>query len=316
MPPRPRIVLLSLGLVFALAALVFMTYGARGNWDFILPFRGAKLVALVTIATSVALSTMVFQTITANRILTPSIMGFDALYLLLQSALVFTLGGFGFAGLDPLIKFGLETGLMMLAALALFGLALRNARDLSRMVLTGLILGVLFRSLTGLLNRLIDPSEFSVVQQASFARFNAMHEELLWITVAITLTAGLWLIARHRELDVIALGREAAINLGVDHDRATRQLLIVVALLVSVSTALVGPIVFFGLLASALAHQLTRSWRHIVLLPASALVAATTLVASQTLFERVLRLQTSVSVVIEALGGIVFLFLVLRRNSR
>lgn len=307
---------LLLTLLFALSVAAFMTLGARGNWDFILPFRGMKLLALVTIATAVALSTMVFQTLTANRILTPSIMGFDALYLMLQTGLVFFLGGFGFATLDPTLKFTLETALMLTAALILFGTVLRNAADLSRMVLTGLILGVFFRSLTALINRLIDPSEFSVVQQASFARFNAVNADLTWIATGITLAVFLWLMRQHRALDVISLGREAAINLGVDHDRATKRLLVAIALLVSVSTALVGPIVFFGLLVSALTHRIIGTWRHAALLPASALIAATVLIASQTLFERALRLQTSVSVVIEALGGLVFLFLILHRRPR
>ncbi|PTQ67569.1 iron chelate uptake ABC transporter family permease subunit [Celeribacter persicus] len=134
---KTRFLLLSL--LFALSVAAFMTLGARGNWDFVLPFRGMKLLALVTIATAVALSTMVFQTLTANRILTPSIMGFDALYLMLQTGLVFFLGGFGFATLDPTLKFILETALMLTAALILFGTVLRNAADLSRMVLTGLM---------------------------------------------------------------------------------------------------------------------------------------------------------------------------------
>ncbi|MEP0661853.1 MAG: iron chelate uptake ABC transporter family permease subunit, partial [Roseobacter sp.] len=69
-----------------------MVLGARGNWDFILVFRGTKLLALVIVATAIAVATILFQTLTSNRILTPSIMGFDALYVLFQTALIFTLG--------------------------------------------------------------------------------------------------------------------------------------------------------------------------------------------------------------------------------
>lgn len=307
--------ILLLGAASLCALAVYMTYGARGNWDFILPFRGAKALALITIAVAVSTSTVIFQTLCANRILTPSIMGFDALYLFLQTAMVFALGGFGYAGLDPLAKFALETGVMLVAALALFGAVLRNAADISRMILTGLILGTFLRSLTGLINRLIDPSEFAIIQQASFARFSALNSELTWIATAITFATLAYFLSARRTLDVLALGREASIALGLDHDRLTRRYLLLIALLVSVSTALVGPIVFFGLLAAALAHQLVGTWRHGPVLVAAALVAATTLLASQTLFERVLKLQTSVSVVIEALGGLIFLYLILRRRN-
>ncbi|WP_417249164.1 iron chelate uptake ABC transporter family permease subunit [Celeribacter sp.] len=308
--------LLALGALLTLAMLAFMTTGARGNWDFIIPFRGIKLVALITFAVSVSASTVVFQTLTANRILTPSIMGFDALYLMIQTALVFFIGGVGYAGIAAIPKFFAETAVMTFAALALFGLVLRGAQDLGRMVLTGLILGVFFRSITSLINRIIDPSEFSVVQQASFARFNAVHTELTWICFAITALCFAYFMAIHRRLDVMALGRDTALGLGVDYAAHTRRLLAVIAILVSTSTALIGPVSFFGLLVAALTHRVIGSWRHLHLLPAAAMLGAALLVAGQTLFERVLSLQTSVSVVIEALGGLVFLILLFSRKSR
>jgi iron complex transport system permease protein len=305
-----------LGGLLVLALLVFMTLHARGNWDFVLPFRGIKAVALITFAVSVSLSTVVFQTLTANRILTPSIMGFDALYVMLQTVLVFVLGGVGYAEIDALPKFLAETILMTGAALLLFGLVLRGSSDLGRMVLTGLILGVFFRSVTSLINRVIDPSEFSVVQQASFARFNSVNTELTWICFAITAASFFWFMRSHKKLDVIALGREAAIALGVDYSRESKRLLILIALLVSTSTALIGPVYFYGLLVAALTYRVMGTWRHAYLLPASALLGAALLVASQTLFERILSLQTSVSVVIEAIGGLVFLTLLFSRRTR
>ncbi|WP_223162978.1 iron chelate uptake ABC transporter family permease subunit [Roseivivax sediminis] len=304
------------GLACALACGLFLTLGARGDWGFVLAFRGQKLAALLVVATSVAWSTIVFQTVTGNRILTPSIMGFDALYLLIQTALVFTLGGVGFAALGQRLQFGIETALMLGAALALFAALLRRSDDLGRLVLTGIVFGILFRSLSSLLNRLIDPSEFAVVQAASFARFNAVNTDLLWIAAATTTVCVALLARRSARLDVIALGRETAIGLGVDHDREARRAMALVAVLVSVSTALVGPVVFFGLLVSALAHAAAGTWRHAVLLPLAALISATVLVGSQTIFERVLALETSVAVVIEGLGGLVFLALVLKGAAR
>ncbi|MGH1464799.1 MAG: iron chelate uptake ABC transporter family permease subunit [Cognatishimia sp.] len=302
--------------VLLLAVTAFMTLGARGNWDFVIPFRGIKLVALITFAVSVSISTVVFQTLTANRILTPSIMGFDALYVMIQTVLVFLLGGVGYAGIEALPKFFAETFVMTGAALLLFGLVLRGAHDLGRMVLTGLILGVFFRSLTSLINRLIDPSEFSVVQQASFAQFNSVNTDLTWICFGITAASFLWFMYFHKRLDVIALGRDTAIGLGLNYGRETKRLLALIALLVSTSTALIGPVYFYGLLVAALTHRFIGTWRHLYLLPAVSLLGAALLIASQTLFERVLSLQTSVSVVIEAIGGLVFLVLLFSRKLR
>jgi iron complex transport system permease protein len=115
-------------------------------------------------------------------------------------------------------------------------------------------------------------------------------------------------------LDVAALGRETAISLGVEHGRVTRWTLVAVALLVSATTALVGPVAFFGLLVASLAYAVMRAQRHAVLLPASALIGALALVAGQTVFERVLGMASTLSVVVEFAGGLLFLFLLLRRR--
>ncbi|WP_406675763.1 iron chelate uptake ABC transporter family permease subunit [Roseitranquillus sediminis] len=66
---------------------------------------------------------------------------------------------------------------------------------------------------------------------------------------------------RHR-LDILALGRDHAVSLGVAHRRSTLLVLVLVAALASVSNALVGPAMFFGLLVTALAHRLMRTHRH------------------------------------------------------
>ena len=111
--------LLVAGLALAAASAVFLTLGARGDWSFVLAFRGEKLAALIVVGSAVAASTVAFQTVTGNRILTPAIMGFDALYVLIQTLLVFGLGGVGLAALDARVLFGAETALMLGAALLL-----------------------------------------------------------------------------------------------------------------------------------------------------------------------------------------------------
>lgn len=304
--------LLLLALLLALASAAFLLAGAKGSWAFLLPFRGARLAALVLVGAAIGIATVVFQTVSGNRILTPSIMGFDSLYLLVQSGLVLGLGGIGFVTLDPRLKFLGEAGLMMLAASALFALLLGRGRgDLYRLLLTGIVFGILFRELTNLAQRLIDPNDFAILQGASFARFSKVDTGLLAAAAPLVLLAAGYAWSARHALDVALLGREAAIGLGVAHDRLTRRMLVAVALLVSATTALVGPVAFFGLLVASLAYILIPEPRHALILPAAALIGATTLVAGQTLFERVLGLAGTLGVVIEFAGGLLFLFLLL-----
>lgn len=306
-----------LTLLAVLAAAAFLLLNARGSWDFLLPFRGRKLAALAVVAVAIALSTVVFQTVTQNRILTPAIMGFDALYVLIQTGLVFGLGAGRVSALDARLVFGLELGTMVLFALLLFKWMFGPAaRNLHLLMLVGIVLGTLFRSISGFLQRIIDPDSFTVLQDRLFASFNAVDPGLLTLSALIVAGLALVLWRLVPELDVLALGREAAIGLGVPQERLVLGLLVIVTMLVALSTALVGPVTFLGLLVANVAYLLMPTARHAVLLPAAALIALITLIGGQTLLERVLHYDTALAVVVEFAGGLVFILLVIRGVAR
>lgn len=314
---RVALVFGALALAAVVAVALFMTLGARGNWDFVLPFRGVKLAGLVLVATAIATSTVMFQTITGNRILTPTIMGFDALYMLIQTGLVFFLGAVRASALDPRLMFVVETGLMIVFAGLLYRwLFTATVRSLHLLLLVGIVFGVFFRSVSGFLQRIIDPTEFLILQDRLFASFNGIDRTLLLL--AFVVVAGCCLAAWRMlpVLDVLALGREQAIALGIDHRRMVAATLVLVTLLVAVSTALVGPVAFFGLLVANLAYLVMPTARHAVLLPAAVLIAVIFLVGGQVVLERVFAFDTALSVVIEFVGGIVFILLVVRGAAR
>ncbi|MEY9532127.1 iron chelate uptake ABC transporter family permease subunit [Sinorhizobium fredii] len=313
MPDRRMIVLAAIALI---AVLLFLTVGLRGNVQFVLQLRALKLLALLQVAISIAVSTVLFQTVTANRILTPSIMGLDALYLFGQTALIFALGGFGYASLDAGTKFGAEVLLMIALAGALLWPLIRTRMDMNLMLLMGVTLGLLFRSLSQLLSRLLDPNAFAIVQTASFANFNMLRADLTILGTIITLAAAVVSWRARHVLDIVGLGREAAIGLGVSWIRTAASLLLLVAVLVAVSTALVGPVVFFGLLVAALAERVMRTQRHALLLPAAALIAIIILVGGQTLLQHGLGGASTLGVVIEFVGGLVFLALLFHESRK
>ena len=294
---------------------LFLTLNANGNWDFILPLRATKLASLLLVAYAVGVSTLLFQTLTNNPILTPSILGFDALYIFLQTLLVAVLGGVGYTHLPPLGKFGFELAAMVGGSLLLFQMLLRQGgRDLVRMILIGVIFGILFRSLSSLLQRLIDPEEFAVAQAYTFASFNSVNQQMLAIAAVILFISTVFIWRERYRLDVHMLGRDQAVNLGIPYTRHTLWLLAWVAVLVATSTALVGPVSFFGLLVAALANHFAPNMKHSTRLPMVFLTAALLLVAGQTVFEHVLGMKAVLSVVVEFAGGLVFLWLVLKRK--
>ncbi|MFV0245348.1 MAG: iron chelate uptake ABC transporter family permease subunit [Qingshengfaniella sp.] len=301
----------------AICVVCFMVVDAKGSWNFVLSFRGRKLAGLILVAWSVAVSTVLFQTVTANRILTPSIMGFDALYVLIQTAVVFFLGAGALTGIGPWQKFIMEVGLMVgFSGLLFRWLFLGQDRSLHLLVLVGIVFGVFFRSLSSFMQRMMDPNAFQVLQDSFFASFSAIEPGLLGISTAIVAGVSLIFWRMGPVFDVLALGRAQAINLGVSYRRTVVSILVMVSILVAVSTALVGPITFFGLLVASLAHGLMGSSRHRFVLPAAVLLAVICLVGGQMVLERVFAFDTALSIIIEFLGGLVFLFLVMKGAAR
>nr|WP_245450629.1 iron chelate uptake ABC transporter family permease subunit [Neorhizobium sp. SOG26] len=303
--------------VAAAAVVAFMTVGARGNWGFVLSFRGTKLFALILVAYSIAVSTVLFQTITNNRILTPAIMGFDWLYMLLQTLFVFVLGAAATSAIDARLMFAIEVGTMLAFSLVLYRFMFSGAvKDLHLLLLIGVVFGTLFRSLSGFLQRLIDPNDFVVLQDRLFASFNGVDSNLLLISTLFVAGASALGLRIFHTFDVMSLGRETAISLGVDHRRVTMTVLAIVTVLVSVSAALVGPVTFFGLLVANLAYILMPTGKHRFVLPAAILLAVICLVGGQTILERVFAFDTALSIVIEFAGGLFFIFYLLRGNAR
>lgn len=313
-PHLRRLLLLVALLLISIA--FFLLVNVRGDLSFALTLRARKLAGLLLVSASVGASTIVFQTLTNNRILTPSIMGLDALYLLLQMWAILFLGSATYLTIDPRLRFTIEVLLMMALAVFLFGSFYRRfEKSLYRLLLIGMVFGTMCGSLLGFFSQVISPDDYSVYQSVAFASFNTVNRTLL-IVAALLLGIVLLVFWKVRyRLDVMGLGRTAAIGLGIDYARHTLWLMMGVAVLVSVTTALVGPVFFFGLLVSALTYRLFPTPFHGVLLPASALISAIILVAGQAFFERILGYSGTLSVAINLIGGLVFTWLILRTRT-
>ena len=312
---RDRRYLVLLAVVALACVGLYLGIGLTGNVSYALARRSNSVLALILVAVTIGMSTVIFQTVTANRLLTPSIMGFDSLYLLLQTSLIFAFGVSGFTLLDAISQFWLEVAIMLVFSAALYGWLLRPNAQLTKLLLVGVVFGMLFRGISSFLQRLLDPDAFAALQNRFFATFTDVPKELLLPAAALTLLGIAVAVWDRRRYDVMSLGRPIAINLGIRPHALRYRTLGTVALLVSVSTALVGPVMFFGLIVAQLAYRTVRVARHSTLLIAASLLGVIALVGGQLLVERVFALDIALSMIIEFLGGILFLVLILRKNA-
>ncbi|GIN62143.1 putative ABC transporter permease protein YclO [Robertmurraya siralis] len=297
------------------AAYIFVNLGPV--WEYVLPRRTLKIVAIVVTGAVIAFSTVIFQTITNNRILTPSIIGLDSLYMLIQTFLIFVFGSMNFVVTDKNFNFVLSVGLMILFAGLLYKFLFKGeGQNIYILLLVGIICGTFFGSITDFMQVLIDPNEFLIVQDRMFASFNNVNTDLLIVSILFIVLAGLYFARFYKYLDVLSLGKEQAINLGVDYDYVVKRLLIIVAVLISVATALVGPITFLGLLVANIAHQFLNTYRHSYLLTGSILISIVALVGGQFLVERIFTFSTTISVIINFIGGVYFIYLLLKESKK
>ena len=277
--------------------------------------RASAIVVMAVVATCQAFATIAFQTATANRIITPSIMGFESLYVLLHTSAVFFLGAAGITQLTGTGQFFLMAALMVGFSGLLYGWLLNSKTgSIHVMLLVGIVLGGGLGSLSTFMQRLLDPSDFDILTTRMFGNIsNAELTHLPFVIPIVVLTAAL-LYAYSPRLNVLALGRETATNLGVHHKRATILVLLLVSILMAMTTSLVGPMTFLGFLIAALTYQLTDTYDHRLLFPAAILIGYDVMTLAYFILRHVFNAQGAVTVIIELIGGLAFLLFILRKG--
>lgn len=303
-------------IAIALAScLLYLFHDLDGSFDYALPRRTIKVIAMLLTGTAIAYSTVIFQTITHNRILTPSIMGLDSLYMLIQTFFIFFLGSTHITVVNKQVNFFLSIGVMIVFALLLYRLLFKKGQQsIYFLLLIGIIVGTFFGSISTFLQVLIDPNEFMMVQDKMFASFNNINGDLVWFSLLMIVAVMLYGWKSVSDLDVMSLGRDTAINLGVPYDKVARKMLVLTAVLIAVSTALVGPITFFGLIVANLSYQFFSTYRHRTLISGAILMSVIALVGGQWVVERIFTFSTTLSVIINFVGGAYFLYLLLKES--
>ncbi|MCW4384722.1 iron chelate uptake ABC transporter family permease subunit [Salinibacterium sp. SYSU T00001] len=312
--PKARLVLVAALVVVAAACYLFLFI--RGSFAFSIDRRLTMLGAMTIAAFTQGLGTVVFHTVTNNRILTPAVMGFDSLYTLMQTLMVFFFGGAALAQTEGIPKLLTQTALMVVFATILYRwLFSGRFGSLFVLLLVGVVFGMAFESLSTFVQRLLDPTDYDLLATRLFGRMSNVEAGYLPIAAAICVVVGVLLWRRRHRLDTLLLGRETATNLGVSYTRELTTMLVVIALLVALSTALVGPMTFFGFIVAILSYQFAGTHRHAYVLPMAFLLGMLTLVAGQFLLQHVVGSSGMLSVVIEFVGGILFIALLLRKGK-
>ena len=312
---RNTIKLVVLFVIVVLSITGYLFYNIQGGFSYAFPRRLMRVCAMIITAIAIAYATIMFQTVTRNRILTPSMIGVDSMYEVVQTVIYFFLGSASVFVVDRYLNFGTAIIAMVLFALLLYRFLFRADKyPIFLLLLAGMIIGTLLGSLVSFLQVIIDPIEYLSLQSKLFASFSNVKSELVGISAIILVACFIYGARMMRDLDVMNLGRETAMNLGVNYDRLVLKVLILASILIATSTALVGPITFLGLIVSNLAYQYLVTYKHSVLILGASLFSIIALVGGQFLVQYIFELETTLSVIINFVGGVYFIYLLLKES--
>ncbi len=278
--------------------------------------RMVALVAMILAAICQSLSTVAFQSITSNRVITPSLLGYESLYSAIHTGTMFFFGASTFISFKGTGAFLFQVALMVLMSLILYGWLLSGKYgDLQLMLLVGVIIGTGLKSLSSFMRRLLAPSEFDILQARMFGSVNNADPGYFAIAIPIVILIALLIIAYSKKLNVISLGKEVCTSVGVNHQFSVIYTLVLVAVLMSISTALVGPLTFYGFLVATLSYQAAPTYDHRYVFPMALAIGFLIITLAYFFMYHVFNAQGVVSVIIEIFGGLTFLIVVLRKGT-
>lgn len=298
------------------AALIYLfLFMNMKYFDYFMSLRVPKLVVMIIVAFAIGGASIVFQSIINNTIVTPCLLGMNSLYTLIHTAVVFFLGSGSIFVVQANLSFGLDLILMGVIATLIYSYLFKKTKhNVLYVLLSGTIMTTFFSSIQTTLTRIMDPNEYDTLLSSLVASFSNINTSIIVFSVLLMAAIIFGLRKELALLDVITLGKDQAINLGVDYDRTIRRLLLGVTLFIAIATAMVGPISFLGLIIANLSREFFKTYRHTTLIIGSFLIGIIILVGGQIVVERVYNYGIPISVFITVGGGIYFLYLLLRQR--
>jgi len=304
-----------IGLVVLFAALYQFAFVNPKFFSYAMSIRLPRLIVLLTAGTAISAAAIIFQTIIRNNIVTPCLLGMNSLYLLIHTGVVFFLESGSEFATNPVYAFAVDIIVMGTAASFIYySIFQKTGGNVLYVLLIGTVLTTFFSSMQNSLTRIMDPNEYDALLNSLVASFTNVNAACIIPGIVLLALLAWWLRRDLSILDVISLGREQAISLGVDYETTLRRLMVGVALCIAVATALVGPLSFLGLITANVARQMFTTYRHTYLIAGASLVGMLVLAAGQFIVEHVMVYSVPVSVFVTIGGGIYFLYLILTQK--
>lgn len=285
-------------------------YGKSAQWNPLWDERIPRLIVLICTGASLAVSGAVMQSMFHNPLASPSVLGISSGGCL-AVILIFIFD----------LRFSHPYALPSAAFIGCFGTLclvyglsrLQGGRQLTNLILTGIAISTLLIAIQGLLLYALRDHWQLIQTITEWEAGSTIDRNWQHVHMQLPLTlVGLWGCWIYREeLNILSLGEEEALNLGVDVQLVRWRLFLCISLLTGGALAAVGMIAFFGLVLPHIVRRL-QGPDHISLIPLSLVGGAAILTLLDFTLRHFLLHEISIGNLSAVLGGMFFLFLLFR----
>lgn len=201
----------------------------------------------------------------------------------------------------------------LLAFVLVYSLSYKSILSPLRIILVGVAVNAMF---TGLMSAFNSGTGSNYSGVASIVNANITMKtwsdfKTLFVYVVIGLVASLFVCNR---CNLLALEDKTVRSLGVNVTNSRIVISVIAVMLASISTAIIGPISFLGLIVPHIARLLVGS-NHKALIPYSAILGSFTLLLADTIGRTIAQpYEISASIIMSVVGG-PFFILLLRRSK-
>ena len=288
--------------------------GSKSHEIAIFDLRLPRILVGILVGVSLAISGAILQGVTRNDLVDSGILGINSGSALFVVVYIFLMNGNVYEGISDLTIFTMPLVALsgaIFGAFLIYLLSYKNGINSSRLLLIGIGINIAFTSLLIIFQLKFTTQEFNrVMAWTNGSIWGSSWKHVLALLPFVVVLVFLS-IYNHRYLDVLNLGDELSIGLGVNVERERRKLLTYSVILAGVSTAFAGSISFLGLIAPHIARKLVGP-EHKRLIPTSALVGALILLIGDTIARNLIApMEIPVGIVISVIGVPYFIYLIL-----
>ncbi|MBU3109744.1 FecCD family ABC transporter permease [Clostridium gasigenes] len=293
---------------------VLLGRGAEAQNLIVFQFRMPRIVLSILVGMGMGVSGCIMQSLLKNDMASPGTLGISSgsgLFMLIFVA-VFSVKGYSSTFMLPIMSFlgGVS------AALLIFILSYRKGKNISPtgLILTGVAMSSGYGALSLMLTLKLDRTQFEFVQRWQGGSLWGTDWKYIAILLPWILIIFLYVFYKSRMLNILNLGNETAIGLGVMVKKEFLGLSLASVALSSGSVALGGDFFFVGMISPHLGRKLVGP-DHKVLIPASALIGSLVVLAADTITRTVsLGADIPTGIIITVLSTPYFLYLLAKAN--